>query len=757
MNRSRTLEYGFNYLPTVDHIEHFAPFWVQDKLNIEQMRRDLLTMRNLGSRFVRIHLFPANATRDSHPCVDQKTSPRLMLDAAAFANRIGLNVHLDIWSPNILNITPDEVRSVVAASKKFTQSYQIGNESYFNWAKSDDYYHHLHELIKAGKSVFPAAKFSADILPPQLKDIRRRFPDLYALMDMIMIHYYAASDHRGWRPVYIEQLVHYTGSDDNRFAELRDERFVQSEFYPDRYDLTDKEKWIPEITACGYHKYANTMDDDIKAANWREVCHALQTRTDVVRVGHHCFNDKFSWREYGSSQCGMVWKDGTPKASGIVFREMAFATMPEDDLARHVEIRLEVRNGSLEVELTNRLPRALEGSLSFETSPEIAFEGADATVSIPANGHMQRQCKWTLRAPARSAALHFFAYFRCEAWENLHRTVVGWNIFRQEQPIAVNTSFKPFDNLRYVGGVETVRKFFQKYPTPAIVVDGVVGSDCELGYRLMSVLRALTGKPITLSAVVDARDLLDQPLIILGNPRTNYLANLVEAAAMPEARLSPDNRSFLAVVEKPFQYETRNSPNAMLIGFCYCPVCLYIAGASNEDLRRAAYDLIRRLWLDENVRVTPEKSCVDSLVAKDSRRFRIDLGPGPYRVTAQMGSADSNAKNSTCFVLQDGMRHGPFETRGQSREATFPAYVEQDHLLLEIRSEAGGQWSLAELEVAHAGLLADYHLFVFPAEAARPRLTKDAQWYTEMHVARKLPVWDDTHYTHKSGYGWVKA
>lgn len=747
----RPMDYGFNYVVTRTLTEHFAPFWITSRVTPEQLKRDLLIMRALNSRFVRFCLYPANPQRDSLPGADPVETVTVMDEAMAFAKEIGLTVHLDIFAhPPI--ITVDEVQAIVRRMKGVVESYQISNEPYFLWRQpdADEHYRHLFELIAAGKAVDPEAKFSVDIFAPDLEDLQRRFPEWYDMLDMHLVHFYAISDHRGWQPVHIEQLVEHLGGTDHRFEELKDERFVLSEFYHGRYRSFENDTWITEITAAGYYRWSNLTPQKIQVSNWKEVCEALARRTNVSRVAHHCFRDKMSYVEWGVGQCGVVWSDDSPKPLAYAFKEMAARSLPDEDLAKWVKVEVNVGDTEVEVLFDNRLDADVSGMLDFETTPDLVLPAGRTRLTLPARSRTRHRVPLQQAAPRKLAISHVFARFAETGATRGDRTVVGWGLLNREREVEIDAAPAPFEGVNYVGGIEAVQDFFRRYPDPVIVFGEATGFDSELAYRLKSVLQGITGRHFDIACAVDARPLLDRPVIVLGNPELNYYARWVEHAAPPESRVSPENKALLAVIPDPFDFRNRGSRTSIAIGYAYSPACLYIAGVDNDHVRRSVYDLIRRMWPYAPEDIAERIRGQHPITGSEARHFRVDLSPGPYQLQATVGQWVRQPRVTTLRL--DGRHlHGPFTTADQP--STFPLQVEVtgDHLMITLDTEpdrtAGygpPHWAIAELEVAHAGLLVDYRHFVF---SSRPR--------DESHSDERWLVTEDTNYTPERGYGWI--
>ncbi|MFA6134187.1 MAG: hypothetical protein WC869_09265 [Phycisphaerae bacterium] len=739
----RPVSYGFNYLPSVELIEHFAPFWIDNRMSRAQMRSDLLMMRAMNCRFVRFHIMPANPARDCHPGEDPQQSVALIDAAVKFAHDLGLHVHYDIWSSHRMQITPEDVRSTVERLRGLVSSYQIGNEGYWEW--SDDCCRHVEKLVEVGRAADPSARWGLDMFPNDLARVRKDFPKLYSMLDVALIHFYAIGGIGGWEPVYIEQLVAHCGGKDNRFEQAKGERFVPSEFYEGEYGQFDRERWITEITACGYHRYAAHVPEETKAANWQQVAGALVQRTDLTVIGYHSFRDKMSWREIGTSQCGMVWIDGTPKPSALTFAKMAGRSLPDDDLARWVKVSVTVENGQAVAKLENRSPKPICGNMHLEAFNGIKLDGAPAELTLPSGGTVEHRAKIASWSASRQTAAHVFATFEAPAWTGSVRTAVGWAWPKRPMEVTLNATPELLGGVKYVGGVASVQDFFRRYPNPAIVTGDVIGFEAEMAYRLRSVIQAVTGQMCDQVATLTAQRVLDKPLIIVGNPSNNYLARVIEHLAPNECRVLGENRSFLAVIEEPFQVKARSSTIANAIGQAFCPACLYVAGADESAIQRATYDLIRRMWLDESVAVSDPSLGQHPIIGRESRTFRIDLAAGPYRLTAMMGQLGLGATHQTVLTFNHAQTAGPFVTHGTARVETLNVEVEKDNLQVTFSAPKNASWAIWGMELAHAGLLAEYRNLVF---------TSNAQ--AEAQTRNDILITDTTAYSASQGYGWVK-
>jgi len=471
----------------------------------------------------------------------------------------------------------------------------------------------------------------------------------------------------------------------------------------------------------------------------------LARRTDLTVIGHHSFRDKMSWREIGTSQCGMVWIDGTPKPSALAMTKVAERSLPDDDLAKWVKVSVAVEDGQAVAKLENRSSKPVSGQATLEAFNGIALDGAPAELILPAGGTMEHRAKIASWSASRQSAAHVFVMFEAPAWTGSARTSVGWAWPKRPMEITLNTRHEPLGGVKYVGGIASVQGFFRRYPNPAIVTGDLIGFEAEMAYRLRSVIQAVTGQMCDQAATLTAARVLDKPMIIVGNPSNNYLARVIERLAPKECRIAGENRSFLAVIEEPFQVKTRGSIIANAIGQAFCPACLYVAGTDESAIQRATYDLIRRMWLDESVAVSDPVRGQNPIVGRESRTFRIDVDAGPYRLTAMMGQLGLGAKHETMLTFNRAQTAGPFVTEGTARVETLNVEVEKDNLQVTFSSPKGASWAIWGMELAHAGLLAEYRDLIF---------TSDVK--SETRTRNNIIVTDATEYSAARRHGWLK-
>ena len=226
---------------------------------------------------------------------------------------------------------------------------------------------------------------------------------------------------------------------------------------------------------------------------------------------------------------------------------------------------------------------------------------------------------------------------------------VGWDTLVTPRQLSLKQECSFTGGVKYVGGIENVENFFRRYPEPVILVNDLAGFDPELGFRLKCVIQSLSGRKIRLASTLDAHEVLDQPLIIIGNPQRNWFAKVLESMADDRHKVMPDNSSFIAVIENPFKYGKRSSQIANAIGFASSPACMYIAGTDDDHVKAAVYDLIYRLWADDSNMILACENARVPATGEKKASFRVNLGPGDYRVSITMGASDSYTVNKISF------------------------------------------------------------------------------------------------------------
>lgn len=737
-DKNRTVDYGFNYLPTIDLVEDFSPYWIKNNLKIEIIKRDLLTMRALNMRFVRFHIIPANPARDPFPGIDIETFNETIIESIRYAHTIGLKAHIDIWSENIMNITENEVQRLVSKLKGVVNSYQIGNETYFIWKKSDDAYKHIAELIKAGRAEDPAAKFSIDIFCEDLENLKNKFPEIYEMLDMNLIHYYSMDDITGWTDVYIEELIYHCGGTKSTKT-IDKNRYVPREFYNGSYGFSQKEKWLTEFTAAGYHRFAGQTSETLKAKSLEVLCRELVNKTELTVIGHHCFRDKMSWREFGQSQCGMINIDGSPKTSVFAFQKMARISLPGDDLSKWVETKLAIDDQILTVSIENKSDKKISGTIKIEVSPEIKLATERIIDSLDISPGKTKELNFKITDASSKATSHIHALFTAKAWGSASNTSAAWLCLEKRVPLQFDATTPVFSGVKYNDNTfNDIIKFFESYDEIAIITGNLSGFDMEMAYRLKCVINAKTGIRVHLAATVNAREFLDKPLIVIGNPQNDYYARLIESMESENHKISIGNKAFIKVIKEPFKFRERFGTIAKATGFLYSPAAIYIAAIDDNNMKAAVYDLIKRIWVDDYSLVSLSSNAV-SFISRGFSSFRTDVDPGPYRITVTYGDISKETSMTICI---NGKKYGPYLSNNEIKSTTIETTA-SNSIILQI-GNADGLWALREIEIAHTGLLAEYRNFLF------------SQKKTDiLQSGNKNVVLENTNYSASSGFGWL--
>lgn len=485
---------GFNYLPTVTLIEDFRPYWITNTCSYERMKADILTMRALNARFVRFHLIPTEPNRDAFPGVD----PAKLLDevdrAADFAAELGMRGHMDLWAADILRITEQEVIRRVERLKGIAGSYQFGNETYHISGNYERCFGHVLSLATAAKAADPSCRVMMDLLPQDLAYAEENVPELFETLDVIPIHFYAMSDYRGWDQVYLDQLVHYCGAGDGSFVPPSDRTFIQHRFYELPYNWPDREKWITETTSSGYHRFSHQAPDHLRAAAWRKIRTAAANRTAVATLAHHCFREQMGWREFGTSLCGIIRQDGSPKEVAIAFKEEALKHLPSDDTAKWVTTTMDVNGDSIEATLKSSSSRRMAGTLTFEASDIDLRSDPEKGISIAPGRHTVVVARYDRDSLSPARSTRVFAVFRSSDPEYAGSAAVGQAVVRTEAPIDMELHGEPFPGVSFPHGTKEVLQFLREYPGPGILTGDLLGFDAEMAHRLKLVLQALTGR-----------------------------------------------------------------------------------------------------------------------------------------------------------------------------------------------------------------------------------------------------------------------
>ena len=621
--KQRTILFGVNYLPQVTCVEDFRPYWITDNWTENRMVTDLKIMKSIGCSGVRFHIFPSlPGIPDAAGVAPEKFLPMLDLGVKT-AQELGLRVHLDI-AGDVENHGEEGVKFHLNRYRGKIESYQIGNER-FDLPESTENLKWLQGLLELAHSIDPKAKVTADMMVPGWVKIRDEMPELYRQLDIATAHYYPIADYRGWNSVYIADLVDYLSNPTGRkpasgipysvkktFKDLSEYEakapFYDHDLYVGSWGCLDKEVWITEIASHGYWRWGNLTPEDKRAGDWEKVVDAVAgAKNKVTRMYHHCFRDKMSGREFGMGQSGIVYYDGSPRPVTWAFKKMAVKYSPADSPLRALDCTIariaaadSAKTVELKVKLTNKTAKPLSGKAVLELP-----KGASAT---------DGKLSFTL-APKASKTWPVKVDVGGMSWGNNHifakvnipqGLVYGWGIIARPKRIVVSTEqMEPTIPVKYVDGFEEVQEFFDKYGDDCAIITGpCLGTDAEMGARLKTVIQAMRGREVQVRPSILAAEVLNRPLIVIGDPKYNLISRTAEMALPEDQRISAakPGEGLVNVVKDPFGASTRDgrfSKQSEQLGYYFgaCPAVLYIAGTDNNGTRAAAYDVIRRIWV----------------------------------------------------------------------------------------------------------------------------------------------------------------
>ena len=622
-NNQRTILFGVNYLSYVTSTEDFSPYWVTNNWTENRMTADLKIMKSIGCSAVRFHIYPILLGEGTSSGIAADRF-RDMLDLGVkVAYDLGLKIHLDICG-DVEEHGEERVKYCLNRYKGRIESYQIENER-FDYPESPEKLTWLQSLYELAHSIDPKAKMSADFLATDWVRIRKEMPDLYKQLDLVSVHYYPVTDYRGWNELYISDLVDHLGSTTNRklvgsltledklkFKDFNEydakAQWFDHGMYNGSLGSLDKEIWISEISSHGYWRWGNLTPEDKRANDWQKMIDAVAgAKNRVTRMYHHCFRDKMSWREFGMGQSGIVYYDGAPRAATFAFKKMAVKYSPQNSPMRVVDCeipRVVVPDGaktvSVKIKLTNKTAKALKGQLTFEESQK--------NVQAPVDFNLAPKAIQTLKFQVDVDHLiwgnnHVFA--RVNIPQGL---AYGWGVVANPKRMMVNTAdAQPAIPVDYVNGIGAVQEFLDKYGDDCAIITGPgLGNDAEMGYRLKIVLQAMRCREVQVRPSILAQEVLNRPLIVIGDPMYNQISRTVEMALPEDQRITATNpglgKGMINVVNAPFgKMEAdagRFSRQAVQLGYYFgaCPAALYISGSDDKGVKAAAYDLIRRIW-----------------------------------------------------------------------------------------------------------------------------------------------------------------
>ena len=620
--------FGFCYMPQIIRVEDFTPYWVQDRYTRERTLEDLKIMRAIGTSCLRVHITPPVPGAIAYDRLnDRRTVPITgekyleMTDLIVHtAHELGIKIHFDIGS-SLSEVSEQSLVGWIPRYRGLVESYQFANENYGVFASDQaegrtDAYERYLRLLKRAHELDPDAKFTVDMCAEQLEYCRRQVPELLDSLAILNTHPYYNTDHRGWTEEWIRAIaaVHTPGAPWPQEIPWLPERIFLEKFYG--IANFGKELWITETAATGDGCWSALVQDETEARAWRSAIPVL-ARCELLKRIYWCwFSDKMHSVEAGVTQAGAVCYDGAPTPLTYAFRDMAEEYAPAGSLLKRLRIRLSdayidgsAKETTIGMALSNRSDQAIHGRATLELPAGLTGKLDPFEFSLEPGAVLERLA--TLEVGALPET-HNHVFLRVEALGQVH---YGWGMVVRPRPLVVERGQTGIPGVRYLPDIEAVQDFLSRYGDRcAIVVGPGTGHwDVELGFRLKIVLEALTGESIPIKTWFMIQEVWDEPLIVVGRPTYNFIAQLMEFTFPPELRAAAfqPGEGFVQVVERPLGDSIGSWHSSMrerLLGFHQCPAALYIAGGDDAGSKAAAYDLIRRLWHPQDSAQGP-KAC----------------------------------------------------------------------------------------------------------------------------------------------------
>ncbi|NLE99474.1 MAG: hypothetical protein GX601_00700 [Anaerolineales bacterium] len=616
---AKDMLFGFCYMPQLIRVEDFSPYWVLDRWTRENTLTDLKIMRAIGSSCIRVHITPPLPGATAYDRLsDRRTVPitgekylELTDLIVETARALGLRVHFDIGS-SLSEVSEISIDGWIGRYRGLVESYQFANENYASFATDMTEgrpvtFERYAGLLARARRLDPAAKFTADLFAPQIAYARDHFPELYDGLDILNTHPYYCTDHRGWTDEWIEALVavHTRGGSWPDGIPWKPETVMMQNF-AGIADF-DKELWITETAATGDGFWSALVPDDVEAACWRTGIQALVGCEQLTRVYWCWFSDKMHSVEAGVTQAGAVNYDRTPTPLTRAFQELAEAHAPAESIVRRLRVELDsitvdagAREALLTARITNHDQSRVHGRARLEPPEGLSGTSDPFEFTLAPGQTVMRE--FPLRVGSLPETTNH-VFLRVEADGQVH---YGWGMVVQPKSVVLASEGLQVPGVRYLPDPEAVQDFLTRYGDQCTVVVGPGSGhwDVELGFRLKTVFGALLGRTVPIKTWFMIEEVWDRPLIVVGRPALNFIAQIIEFGLPPESRacaLAP-GEGFVQMVDRPLGDPMggwNTSPREKLLGFRKCPAALYIAGGDDDGTKKATYDLIRRIWHPE--------------------------------------------------------------------------------------------------------------------------------------------------------------
>ncbi len=558
---------GCDYLPTVNCIEDFSPYWVLDKWSVARSRDDLRIMRAIGCSCVRLQGFP-DSPDERHLDYLNAILP--------FARDVGLSVHLDIGT------TIASAEAYLGRCSGRIESYQFGGGTDGPWDDPVNW-PDLQELLDRAGALDPQPRLSVPLRADALRRLRQDAPALFDGLGVVLAAAYdEEADIRGWvaeHVPFLANIVADRSSDD--YGPLGADG---------SYGLGhDKQVWVTEITAGGSRRWGSLVNDGTRAQAWPRLVHFLANAPGrrVTRVYHYCFRDNMAGASPGRGQCGIVRYDGTPTLTTAAFREAALHHARPGSLLQKVSGEIDYlllepdqESANLILRLENHSRDIIRGRWAVESPPGM-------TVTPDARGvRLEPQASYLvgLRADVKQLgprSHHVFARFECQG-----EVIYAWGVAFRPEPLTLDSAAPLHEGVAYIPGIDAVARFLARHGEDTGIIAADTDRARECGYRLKIALETMTGVTIPLAVDVPdggARELLDMPLILVGP--TQYAPRAAPASAA-------DAQGWWQAM----------GPTGL--GAVRCPAVLVADARDDQALCAAVYDLIGRLWLKHESEAT---------------------------------------------------------------------------------------------------------------------------------------------------------
>ena len=248
--------------------------------------------------------------------------------------------------------------------------------------------------------------------------------------------------------------------------------------------------------------------------------------------------------------------------------------------------------------LENRRAKDIQGVLTCTCGPGIAVSRHPRTVRMRARNNRSLIVEVTPKKLAAPTNQVF-----CSLQTEFGITEL-WGVIRCPRPVRIRKQVQALDGVCWRPSFQAVEDFLQKHIRDCAVVVGTGRRwiDSEMGFRLQAVLGSLTAALLPVVAWYDLREVWDQPLIVVGGPKWNFVSQILELS-IPDAwhvASLGEGTGQVCVVERPFgshfRQEVRNPDSPIqLVGLRRCPAALYVAGMDTVGTRACASDLLRRI------------------------------------------------------------------------------------------------------------------------------------------------------------------